>query len=60
MKLKFKPMHLTSSKSTEAVYIVYEGDERELKHPPSNSIHTTRFHVANRIEYAKKVGLKKL
>jgi hypothetical protein len=59
MKLKFKPMHLVSSKSTGAIYVVYEGNERELKHPRGNNI-TTRFHVSNRLEYAKKVRLKKL
>lgn len=59
MKLKFKTIKLVTSQSTGAIYLVYEGNEKELRHP-SGIVHTTRFHVANRIDYAKRVGLKKL
>lgn len=59
MKLKFKPMHLVTSKTTGAVYVIYEGNERALKNPRGSLI-TTRFHASNRIDYAKRVGLKKL
>lgn len=52
-------MHLVTSKTTGAVYVIYEGNERALKNPRGSLI-TTRFHASNRIDYAKRVGLKKL